>query len=283
MPDGAPAPPAEGVERLARAFRDAGRPLFIPYVMGGFPDLDTSARHLALLAEHADVIELGVPFSDPLADGPTIQAAGQRALEGGTRPEDVLALAEGLAGGPPVVVMTYVNPVLAAGPRAFMERAARAGVTGVIVPDLPIDEGDDVRAAAARAGVAIVPLAAPTTDDARLAAIGRRAQGFVYCVAVTGVTGGEVAIDDALRDFLARARRHIAAPLAVGFGVRTAEHAAAIGAMADGVVMASQLVRLVDDAPDPAAADAAIAALAADVAAALRQVPTGPAPAPPAR
>lgn len=274
---------AAGAARIAAAFSEAGHPLFIPYVMGGFPDLASSARHLEILAEHADVIELGVPFSDPLADGPTIQAAGQRALEGGTRPEDVLALAERLSGGPPVVVMTYVNPVLAAGPRAFMERAARAGVAGVIVPDLPIDEGDDVRAAAARVGVALVPLAAPTTDDARLAAIGRRAQGFVYCVAVTGVTGGEVAIDDALRDFLVRARRRIEAPLAVGFGVRTPEHAASIGAMADGVVMASQLVRLMEDAPDADAADAAIGSLAADVAAALRALPKASSPVPPAR
>ncbi|MDX6555562.1 MAG: tryptophan synthase alpha chain [Miltoncostaeaceae bacterium] len=264
---------SEGAERLEATFRSAGRPLFIPYVMGGYPDPDTSAAHAALLARHADVIELGMPFSDPLADGPTIQAAGQRALRAGTRPETVLEIAASLRGGPPVVLMTYVNVVLAAGPRAFFERAAKAGVAGVIVPDLPIDEGEDLRAAADRAGIATVPLAAPTTDDARLARIGRRAEGFVYCVAVTGVTGGETAVDADLRDFISRARRQIAAPLAVGFGVRSPAQAAAIGAFADGVVMASALVRLVEDAPDPASAETAIDRLAGEVRAALEGVP----------
>ena len=246
---------AEGPSRLERAFRDGGRPLYIPYVMGGYPDLATSAERAGRLAAHADVLELGIPFSDPLADGPTIQAAGQRALEGGTRPEDVIEIAEGLAGGPPVVLMTYVNIILAAGERAFCERAARAGVAGVIVPDLPIDEGESLRAHAARAGVAIVPLAAPTTSDARLALIDRRGEGFLYCVSVTGVTGGEVRVDAALTDFLARARRIVAMPLAVGFGVRTPDHAAAIGAMADGVVIASELIRLAEAAEgDPGAA-----------------------------
>jgi tryptophan synthase alpha chain len=263
---------AEGAERIERAFAEAGRPLFIPYVMGGFPDLARSAEHAAALARHADLIELGVPFSDPLADGPTIQAAGQVALEGGTRPEAVIEIAEGLHGGPPVVLMTYVNVILAAGPRAFMERAARAGIAGVIVPDLPIDEGDVLRDQARRAGVAVVPLAAPTTSDARLAAIGRQAEGFVYCVAVTGVTGGEVAIDAALRDFLARARRQIEAPLAVGFGIRTPDHVAAVGEIADGVIVASQLIRMIEAAPDPGAALTAIEGFAVDARAALEDL-----------
>lgn len=263
---------ADGAARLAAAFKDAGRPLFIPYVMGGFPDPATSAIHAAALARHADVLEIGMPFSDPLADGPTIQAAGQRALRAGARPETVLEMAAGLAGGPPVVLMTYVNIMLAMGPRTFLERAARAGVAGVIVPDLPIDEGEDIRAAAARAGVAMIALVAPTTAEDRLARIGRRAEGFVYCVAVTGVTGGETAVDDDLRAFVARARRHIAAPLAVGFGVRTAAQAARIGALADGVVMASQLVRLVEEARGPRAAEAALNRLAGEVREALEGV-----------
>ncbi len=260
---------ADGPERIRAAFSEAGRPLFIPYVMGGYPDLAASAEHAAALGRHADLIELGIPFSDPLADGPTIQAAGQQALEGGTRPDDVIAVAEGLRDGPPVVLMTYLNVVLARGPRSFMERAARAGVAGVIVPDLPVDEGDDVREHARRAGVAVIPLAAPTTDDARLAAIGRHAEGFVYCVALTGVTGGEVVVDDELRGFLARARERIDAPLAVGFGVRTAAHVAALGAICDGVVVASQLIRMIGEAPSPAAATEAIEGFAADAVAAL--------------
>lgn len=259
----------DGAARIRTAFREAGRPLFIPYVMGGYPDLATCAEHAAALARHADLLELGIPFSDPLADGPTIQAAGQRALEAGTRPDDVLAIAAGLRDGPPVVVMTYLNVVLAHGSRSFMERAAGAGVAGVIVPDLPIDEGDEVRAHARRAGVAMIPLAAPTSDDARLTAIGRRAEGFVYCVAVTGVTGGEVAVNDELRGFLARARERIDAPLAVGFGIRTVEHVAAVGEIADGVVVASQLIRMIEEEPDPAAATAAIERFASDAAAVL--------------
>jgi tryptophan synthase alpha chain len=262
----------DGAARIRAAFRRAGRPLFIPYVMGGFPDLEASAAHVAALARHADLIELGIPFSDPLADGPTIQAAGQRALGGGTTPEDVIAIAEGMGDdAPPVVLLTYVNVVLAAGARAFMERAARAGVAGVILPDLPIDEGDDLREQARRAGVAVIPLAAPTTGDERLAAIGRRADGFVYCVSVTGVTGGDVAVGSELRGFLERARARIDAPLAVGFGIRTPAQVAAIGRIADGVVVASQLIRLIDEAADPAAAERAIEGFAAEAMAALRE------------
>lgn len=265
---------SDGDARLRAAFRDAGRPLLIPYVMAGYPDLAGSLAYARALQPHADILEIGMPFSDPLADGPTIQAAGTRALAAGTRPEDVLAMAAELRDGPPVVLMTYVNLLLAAGPRAFLERAADAGVAGVIVPDLPIDEGEEVRTAARRAGVAMVPLAAPTTSDERLAAIGRRAEGFVYLVSVTGVTGGAVAVDDALREFVERARRHIEVPLAVGFGVQTPVHAAAIGAFADGVVIASRLIRMIDEAASPAEAADAIGALTTEMAAALRGVAT---------
>jgi tryptophan synthase alpha chain len=260
----------DGAARLERAFGEAGRPLFIPYVMGGYPDPQTSAAHAAILARHADVLELGVPFSDPLADGPTIQAAGQTALRAGTRPETVMEIAEDLrGGGPPVVLMTYFNVVLAAGPRRFLARAAAAGVAGVIVPDLPVDEASAVRAEADEAGVALVALAAPTTGAGRLAEIGRCARGFVYCVSVAGVTGGQVAVDADLRSFLARVRSAVSAPLAVGFGIRTPAQAAAIGELADGVVIASELVRLIAGAPDPGAAEAALDAYAAEVRAAL--------------
>ncbi len=259
----------DGAARLERVFRDAVRPLFIPYVMGGYPDVATSARYAAVLARHADIIELGVPFSDPLADGPTIQAAGQRALDSGATPDDVLRIAEGLRGGPPVVVMTYLNIVLVHGARVFFERAAAAGVAGLVIPDLPIDESDDILVQADRAGVALVPFAAPTSSDTRMAAIGRRARGFVYCVAVTGVTGGSIDVDAALTDYLARARKAIDAPLVVGFGVRTAADAAAVGAFADGVIIATQLIRLIETASSVEAAEAALDTLAGDIRAAL--------------
>jgi tryptophan synthase alpha chain len=265
--------PETGSERLERTFREAGRPLFVPYVMGGYPDLGASTRHARILAEYADIIELGVPFSDPLADGPTIQAAGQAALDQGTTPMDVLDVAGELTDGPPVVVMTYFNTLLAVGITDFLARAADRGVAGIIIPDLPVDEAADVRAAAAGVGVAIIALAAPTTDDDRMAEVGRHAEGFVYLVAVTGVTGGDMTMDDRLRALVERARRHISAPVVVGFGVRTPEQAEQIGELADGVVIASEIIRRIGAAPDAAGADEAVRAFGEGVAAALRAVP----------
>ncbi|MSO45065.1 MAG: tryptophan synthase subunit alpha [Thermoleophilia bacterium] len=262
--------PESGVERLQRVFREANRPLFVPYVMGGYPDLTASTRHARILGEYADIIELGIPFSDPLADGPTIQAAGQMALDGGTRPSDVLGIAAQLRDGPPVVVMTYVNTLLAKGVIAFLQAAAEAGVAGIIIPDLPVDEAGEVRDAARTVGIALIALAAPTTDDARMAEIGAIAEGFVYLVAVTGVTGGEMRMDDRLVALVARARRHIGVPLVVGFGVRTPDQAVQIGGLADGVVIASEIIRRISDAPDSAAADAAVATFGAVVSEALR-------------
>lgn len=262
--------PESGAERLERTFREAGRPLFVPYVMGGYPDIDASRRHAQLLARHADIIELGIPFSDPLADGPTIQAAGQAALDSGTRPMDVLDIAGDLCDGPPVVVMTYFNTVIAQGADEFLGAAADRGVAGIIIPDLPVDEADDVRRAARAAGVALIALAAPTTDDDRMAEIGGQAEGFVYLVAVTGVTGGEMTMDDRLRALVARARRHIDVPVVVGFGVRTPEQAAQIGELADGVVIASEIIRRIGDAPDAGAADDVVDGFGAGIADALR-------------
>lgn len=262
--------PEPGAERLERAFRDAGRPLFVPYVMGGYPDIGASRRHARILAAHADIIELGIPFSDPLADGPTIQAAGQAALDAGTRPMDVLDIADDLRGGPPVVVMTYYNTVIARGAPQFLQAAADRGVAGIIIPDLPVDEAAAVRSAARESGVALVALAAPTTDDDRMAEIGRSAEGFVYLVAVTGVTGGEMALDDRLRALVERARRHVRVPVVVGFGVRTPEQAAGIGQVADGVVIASEIIRRIDGAADDASADRAVEEFGSGVAGALR-------------
>ncbi|MFM8828057.1 MAG: tryptophan synthase subunit alpha, partial [Actinomycetota bacterium] len=210
--------PESGAARLERVFRDADHPLFVPYVMGGYPDIDASRRHARILAQHADIIELGIPFSDPLADGPTIQAAGQAALDAGTRPADVLDIADDLRDGPPGVVMTYFNTVIAQGPAEFLGHAAEKGVAGIIIPDLPVDEAAEVRAAARDAGVALIALAAPTTDDDRMAEIGESAEGFVYLVAVTGVTGGEMTMDDRLRAVVDRARRPIPVPGGVGVG-----------------------------------------------------------------
>ncbi len=261
----------DGIARIEAAFTSAVGAAFIPYVMTGYPDLETSVGYASVMARYADVIELGVPFSDPLADGPVIQAAGQVALEAGTTPAEVLRVADRLRNGPPVVIMTYLNTVLAPGPADFFADCAAAGVAGILIPDLPLEESDEIRAAAHHHGVALVPFAAPTSSDARLAAIGSRAEGFVYCVAVTGVTGGGITIDDAFTAFLTRARRHIAAPLAVGFGVRTPDDASRVGSSADGVIIGSELIRIVNAAASPAAAERALDEYARSIKQALQR------------
>jgi tryptophan synthase alpha chain len=249
-----------GVERIAAAFAAARdgqrRATLMPYLMGGYPDLATS-RELALAYARAgaDLIELGVPFSDPLADGPVIHAAATAALQAGVRVRDVLSLAGELAGHIPVVVMTYVNPVLAYGVEAFADALVESGAGGVIVPDLPLEEAGLVLEAFDSRGLALVPLVAPTTPDERLAAIGARARGFLYAVSLTGTTGERAATDGALADVVARARAHTSVPVAIGFGIGTPDQAAAAAAAgADGVIVGSRLVRCVAEEPDPVAA-----------------------------
>jgi tryptophan synthase alpha chain len=243
-----------GEERIAAAFAAARgrRAALMPYLMGGYPDLEGSRRiGEACAAAGADVLELGVPFSDPLADGPVIHAAATRALDGGATVGGVLDVAARLAPLVPVVVMTYVNILLAAGVERFAARLADTGVSGLIVPDLPLEESEPVAAAAASAGLALVPLAAPTTPDDRLAAIGAHARGFLYVVSVTGTTGEREGGRDGVAALLARARAATAVPLALGFGISTPRDAAAAAAAgADGVIIGSRLVRAAADGPD---------------------------------
>ena len=182
-----------GVERIAEGFAsaraDGRRAALMPYLMGGFPDLDTSARIGVAYAESgADLVELGVPFSDPLADGPVIHAAGTEALRAGATLPGVLEVAAQIAAHVPVVVMCYSNPILARGLERFLDSLAAAGVSGLIVPDQPLEEAADTLAACDARGLALVPLVAPTTPGPRLAAIGRRARGFIYTVSLTGTT-----------------------------------------------------------------------------------------------
>jgi tryptophan synthase alpha chain len=246
-----------GVERIAAAFAGSGkRAALMPYLMGGYPDLAGSRRiGEAYAAAGADLVELGVPFSDPLADGPLIQAAGTRALAAGTTVSAVLSVAEALAERLPVVLMCYANLVLARGVERFCDDLAAVGASGLIVPDLPLEEAGDVRAACEAAGLALVPLAAPTTPDDRLTAIGAGARGFLYTVSVTGTTGERATLSDTFAAVVARAKAHTDAPVALGFGIATPEHAAqAAAAGADGVIVGSRLVRAAGEAGDPAAA-----------------------------
>jgi tryptophan synthase alpha chain len=249
-----------GVERIAEAFAsaraDGRRAALMPYLMGGFPDLDTSRRIGLAYADHgAHLIELGVPFSDPLADGPVIHAAGTAALRSGVKVGDVLGVGSSLAERVPVVVMCYANQIFVRGAVRFIDALADAGVSGLIVPDLPLEESDGLRELCDRRGIALVPLVAPTTPEERMERIGAGARGFLYTVSVTGTTGERASVDGALSGVVARAAAHTEVPVAVGFGIAEPAHAAAaVAAGADGVIIGSRLVRAAGEDSDPVVA-----------------------------
>ena len=233
-------------DRIAAALADHGRrAALMPYLMGGFPDLQTSrAVGEACADAGADVVELGVPFSDPLADGPVIHAAATRALAAGVTVDDVLGVCEAIAARLPVVLMVYANTVLAGGAERFAARAAEAGAAGIIVPDLPHDEAAEMRAVCDARGLALVPLVAPTTPEDRLAAIGRDARGFVYTVSLAGTTGERDELAPALTALVARVRAAAEPlPVAVGFGIARPEQARAVAQIVDGVIVGSRVVR----------------------------------------
>jgi tryptophan synthase alpha chain len=248
---------ATGSGRIATAFAGHEKTAsLMPYLMGGFPDLDASlAAGLAAADGGADLLELGIPFSDPLADGPVIHTAATTALAAGATPHAVLRVCEGLAGRLPVVLMVYANVVLTAGPEAFALRAASAGAAGLIVPDLPHDEAGEVRSACDSEGLALVPLVAPTTTPERVAEIGAGARGFVYTVSVTGVTGERGELSPDLEATVARVRASTELPVAVGFGISTPAHARSVAEIADGVVIGSRLVRAMDEGGAAAVGD----------------------------
>jgi tryptophan synthase alpha chain len=252
-------------DSIAAAFAAASeqdRAALMPYLMGGFPDAAGSAAVAAAYADSgADLIELGVPFSDPLADGPVIHAAATAALASGATMASVLEICSAIADRVPVVLMVYSNMVLAAGAEEFAALAAAAGAAGAIVPDLPLDEADDVRGALAAAGLASIPLVAPTTPPERRNRICEAATGFVYVVSDVGTTGERSELPPDLAALVAEVRKRASVPAAVGFGIGTPEQAAQVGAMADGVIIGSRLVRLVADAADTDAAVAAVSSL----------------------
>jgi tryptophan synthase alpha chain len=230
------------LETALRARREGGGRAFVPYVTGGMPGVD--ARLLRALEDAgADAIEVGIPFSDPVMDGGVIQQASRLALEAGTRPVDVLATVRSAALGVPVAVMTYLNPVLHRGVGPFLEAAIEAGVSGLIVPDLPVDEAGEVVAACRVADVAPVLLAAPGSSRERLRAIASSAGGFVYCVAAYGVTGERESLSQGAADLVGALRPLTDLPLLVGVGIGTPGQAAEACAFADGVIVGSALVR----------------------------------------
>lgn len=257
-----------GAARIAAAFADNGkRAALMPYLMGGFPSVETSLQiGLAYADGGADLVELGIPFSDPLADGPVVAAAGTAALRAGTTIAGVLSVCEGLAARFPVVLMCYANQVLVHGPEVFAAKLRDAGASGLIVPDLPMEEAPTVLAACDAAGLALVPLVAPTTPDERLRAIGSRARGFLYTVSVTGTTGErEAPLGERVAAVVGRAKAATDVPVALGFGITTpAQASEAADAGADGVIVGSRLVRAAAEADDPPAAVRKVVAALAD-------------------
>ncbi len=234
--------------------------------MAGDPDLATSERlALACIRGGANLLELGIPFSDPIADGPEIQAAGQRALEAGTRPRDVLELAARLRreSDVPLVLMTYMNPILAMGMKRFAEQSASAGVDGVIVPDLSLEESTELRGTLDDVYLDLIQLVAPSTEEPRAAAIGAASRGFLYVVARYGTTGVRSDLPEDLRARLAALHRVSPLPLAVGFGVSTPDHVRAlVSSGADGIVVGSAIVRKAAEGSDAHGVEEFVRALA---------------------
>lgn len=245
------------MSRLAQRFADLkaqGRKGFVAYISGGDPDPETSARLLqGLPAAGADIIELGVPFTDPAADGPAVQAAGLRALKAGISMRKILTMVRKFREtdqATPIVLMGYYNPIYRYGPEQFAKDAATAGVDGLITVDLPPEEDPELRRPAEAAGLDIIRLTAPTTDDARLPKVVGTASGFIYHVSITGITGTKSPTVEILRPAMERLRRHTDLPIAIGFGVKTPEQAREIGALADAVVVGSAIVNAVAERLD---------------------------------
>lgn len=236
------------IDQVFRKLQEKGDTALIPFITAGDPDLDTSRRlALEIAARGADLLELGIPFSDPLADGPTIQAASSRALKAGVHFGDVLALAGELRRETdiPLILMGYYNPILQYGLEKAASEAARQGVDGFIIPDLPTEEAEAWRTAARSAGIATIFLAAPTSGRERLKTLGRLTRGFLYYVSVTGITGARTALPPELIRELDEVRSLVKCPVAVGFGISTPEQVRGLAPHVDGVVVGSAIVQQV--------------------------------------
>ncbi|HTW37927.1 MAG TPA: tryptophan synthase subunit alpha [Steroidobacteraceae bacterium] len=257
-PPTSPASPLRPRERIASAIRAAasrgGEPALVAYLTAGFPTRARFAQDVQALARGADVIEVGVPFTDPMADGVTIQRSSQVALAQGVTLRWILAELAALPRlGVPVLLMSYLNPLLAFGLDALPGAAARAGVSGFIVPDLPFDESSTLHAALAEAGLALVQMVTPVTRPERLAELCAVSEGFVYAVTMTGTTGKTVSIPRETLDYLARVRARARVPVCAGFGIRSAAHIARLKGHVDGVIVGSALVEVLERGEDPAA------------------------------
>ncbi|HEY54839.1 MAG TPA: tryptophan synthase subunit alpha [Dehalococcoidia bacterium] len=234
---------------IAAVFSRPGHKALIPYVTVGYPDIEATLEVVPLLAQSgADIVELGIPFSDPLADGVTIQKSSFHALQNGVTPRLCLELAKQLREKVdiPLVFMTYFNPVLGYGLEEFCAAGAESGISGLIIPDLPPEEGSELEAASQKQGLDLIYLLAPTSTEGRIKLAAKRSRGFIYLVSVTGVTGARERLPTDLEGFVARVRKIASQPLCVGFGISTPEQAGQIAHIADGVIVGSRLIQLME-------------------------------------
>jgi tryptophan synthase alpha chain len=236
------------VSRIASVFKP-GRTALIAYVTVGYPSIEATKKVVPLLAESGcDIVELGIPFSDPLADGATIQRASFHALQNGVTPQLCLDLAGELSYkvSSPLVFMTYFNPVFHYGIKEFCQACTKSGVSGLIIPDLPPEEGTELETATRSQGLDLIYLLAPTSTEDRIRLVAEKSRGFIYLVSVTGVTGARDKLPQNLAAFVARVKKLASQPLCVGFGISTAEQASQIAQIADGVIVGSRIIQLME-------------------------------------
>lgn len=244
---------AARIERAIRKSRERGRPALAPFLTAGYPERESFDGLLRRVAAEADVVEIGVPFSDPMADGVTIQRSSRAALEAGVDLPWILETLRGSSRETPYLLMSYLNPLLAFGLERLAAEAEGAGVAGLVVPDLPFEESPPLRKVLDAAGLALIHFVTPVTPESRMRRLCRTSRGFVYAVTVTGTTGGAVRSDDGFLDYLARVREPAPVPVLAGFGVRSAEQMSAIAEHADGAVVGSALIEIVERGEDPVA------------------------------
>jgi tryptophan synthase alpha chain len=248
------AQPRDSISTAIITAAATGRPAVVAFMTAGFPDKAGFTRNLRAIAAEADVVEIGVPFSDPMADGATIQRASFASLQGGFTLTWLLQELAAMQPRPqaPVLLMSYLNPLLALGLERLPEVAREAGVAGFIIPDLPFEESADMRAALDRVGIALVQMVTPVTPHERLRMLCQASQGFVYAVTMTGTTGKSVAVPDEVLDYMDRVKAASTVPVCAGFGIRSAEHVARMQGHVDGVVVGSALVEVLERGEDPA-------------------------------
>jgi len=246
--------PREKISHAIRTARAKGGPAVVAFITGGFPDRTSFAGHLHAVADAADVVEIGVPFTDPMADGTTIQRSSRAALAAGTTLKWLLAEIEAQSPRPkaPLLLMSYLNPLLAFGLDALPAAAAKAGISGFIIPDLPYEESASMRAALDPLGLALVQLVTPVTPPERLEMLCKASQGFVYAVTMTGTTGKNVEIPEEVIEYMQRVRAVSPLPVCAGFGIRSREQVERMGPAVDGVVVGSALVEVLERGDDPA-------------------------------